>query len=161
MPPCYARRSLKAGSWLPIQLTTDHTCYSQEESRRLLSSHPDSIRSATSNGIKRVAGSLAVTRALGDAYLKAKEFSFQSYPRHAGCVLAEPEVATHVVPAGAVCLVLASDGVWEVRKEDWADISPPTGGGISALEIGQASPSPRGERFRRLRARSVGVRGFP
>lgn len=42
-----------------------------------------SSKDAASNGrngaIERVAGSLAVTRALGDAYLKKPNFSFEPY----------------------------------------------------------------------------------
>jgi hypothetical protein len=37
----------------------------------------------TGGGIKRVAGSLAVTRALGDAYLKTPLLSFLPYKSHA------------------------------------------------------------------------------
>ena len=43
-------------------------------------------------GIRRVAGSLAVTRALGDLYLKKREFSFHPYKEHVPYITVTPEV---------------------------------------------------------------------
>ena len=45
------------------------------------------------NGIKRVAGSLVVTRALGDAYLKKEDYSIMPYAVSVGCIaVARPAV---------------------------------------------------------------------
>ena len=65
-------------------------------------------------GIKRVAGSLAVTRALGDAYLKTPRLSFFPYKTHTPYITARPEVNCRpIVKGGDKVLVLATDGVWE------------------------------------------------
>ena len=68
---------------------------------------------------KPVAGSLAVTRALGDAYLKTPRLSFFPYKRHAPYITARPEVNCRVLTKGADrILTLASDGVWERASGD-------------------------------------------
>ena len=65
-------------------------------------------------GIKRVAGSLAVTRALGDAYLKTPRLSFFPYKTHTPYITARPEVNCRpIVKGGDKVLMLATDGVWE------------------------------------------------
>jgi serine/threonine protein phosphatase PrpC len=61
-----------------------------------------------------VSGSLAVTRALGDAYLKTPLLSFLPYKRHAPYITARPEVTCRpLVKEGDKVLILATDGVWE------------------------------------------------
>ena len=61
-----------------------------------------------------MAGSLAVTRALGDAYLKTPLLSFFPYKRHAPYITARPEVNCRpIVKDGDKVLILATDGVWE------------------------------------------------
>ena len=101
----------------PIDLTTDHSAYNPAEVTAVLrrcNNAPKAISSASSGGIKRVAGSLAVTRALGDAYLKTPRLSFFPYKRHAPYITARPEVNCRVLTKGADrILTLASDGVWE------------------------------------------------
>lgn len=78
-----------------------------------------------SGGLRRVAGSLAVTRALGDAYLKTPLLSFPPYKRHAPYITARPEVNCRLLPKGggemtSNMLVLATDGVWE--RNDGHDV---------------------------------------
>ena len=101
----------------PIDLTTDHSAYNPSEVTAVLrrsNNAPKAISSASSGGIKRVAGSLAVTRALGDAYLKTPRLSFFPYKRHAPYITGRPEVNCRVLTKGADRIVLlASDGVWE------------------------------------------------
>lgn len=61
-----------------------------------------------------MAGSLAVTRALGDAYLKTPMLSFNPYKDHAPYITARPEVNCRLLTKdGDRVLVLATDGVWE------------------------------------------------
>lgn len=75
----------------PIDLTTDHSAYNPAEVTAVLrrcNNAPKAISSASGGGIKRVAGSLAVTRALGDAYLKTPRLSFFPYKRHAPYITA-------------------------------------------------------------------------
>jgi hypothetical protein len=106
----------------PIDLTTDHSAYNPAEVTAVLrrcNNAPKAISSASGGGIKRVAGSLAVTRALGDAYLKTPRLSFFPYKRHAPYITARPEVNCRILTKGADrILTLASDGVWERASGD-------------------------------------------
>ena len=101
----------------PIDLTTDHSAYNPAEVTAVLrrcNNAPRAISAGVGGGIKRVAGSLAVTRALGDAYLKTPLLSFFPYKRHAPYITARPEVNCRpVVKDGDKVLILATDGVWE------------------------------------------------
>jgi len=101
----------------PIDLTTDHSAYNPAEVTAVLrrcNNAPRAISAGVGGGIKRVAGSLAVTRALGDAYLKTPLLSFLPYKRHAPYITARPEVNCRpLVKGGDKVLVLATDGVWE------------------------------------------------
>ena len=101
----------------PIDLTTDHSAYNPTEITAVLrrcNNAPRAISAGLGGGIKRVAGSLAVTRALGDAYLKTPRLSFFPYKRHTPYITARPEVNYRpIVMGGDKVLVLASDGVWE------------------------------------------------
>lgn len=106
----------------PIDLTTDHSAYNPAEVTAVLrrcNNAPKAISSASSGGIKRVAGSLAVTRALGDAYLKCPRLSFFPYKRHAPYITGRPEVNCRVLTKGEDRIItLASDGVWERASGD-------------------------------------------
>lgn len=101
----------------PIDLTTDHSAYNPAEVSAVLrrcNNAPLAISAGVGGGIMRVAGSLAVTRALGDAYLKTPLLSFFPYKRHAPYITGRPEVNCRpVVKGGDKVLVLATDGVWE------------------------------------------------
>jgi serine/threonine protein phosphatase PrpC len=101
----------------PIDLTTDHSAYNPAEVTSVLrrcNNDPRAISAGVGGGIKRVAGSLAVTRALGDAYLKTPLLSFFPYKRHAPYITARPEVNCRpIVKDGDKVLILATDGVWE------------------------------------------------
>uniref|UniRef100_A0A7S1ZH97 PPM-type phosphatase domain-containing protein n=1 Tax=Ditylum brightwellii TaxID=49249 RepID=A0A7S1ZH97_9STRA len=106
----------------PIDLTTDHSAYNPAEVTAVLrrcNNAPRAISAASGGGIKRVAGSLAVTRALGDAYLKTPRLSFFPYKRHAPYITARPEVNCRLLTKGGDrVLILASDGVWERASGD-------------------------------------------
>lgn len=101
----------------PIDLTTDHSAYNPAEVTAVLrrcNNAPRAISAGVGGGIKRVAGSLAVTRALGDAYLKTPLLSFLPYKSHAPYITARPEVNCRpLVKDGDKILILATDGVWE------------------------------------------------
>ena len=101
----------------PIDLTTDHSAYNPAEVTAVLrrcNNAPRAISAGVGGGIKRVAGSLAVTRALGDAYLKTPLLSFFPYKRHAPYISARPEVNCRPIhKEGDKVLILATDGVWE------------------------------------------------
>ena len=101
----------------PIDLTTDHSAYNPAEVTAVLrrcNNAPRAISAGMGGGIKRVAGSLAVTRALGDAYLKTPLLSFNPYKSHAPYITARPEVNCRPLVKGLdKVLILATDGVWE------------------------------------------------
>ena len=97
-------------------LTEDHTPYNQKEAslvRERCKYAPRAIATSSNGGIQRVAGSLSVTRALGDAYLKTPTLSFSPYKAHAPYISALPEVSARMLTPSDRVLVLASDGVWE------------------------------------------------
>ena len=104
-----------------IELTTDHSAYNKAEQTAVLNrcNHaPSAISTGVGGKILRVAGSLAVTRALGDAYLKTPLLSMFPYQRHAPYITARPEVTCRLLPRGGdtnetALLILATDGVWE------------------------------------------------
>jgi len=101
---------------LSFDLTNDHTPYNENEAklvRKRCNYATHAIAASSSGGIKRVAGSLSVTRALGDAYLKTPTLSFYPYNNHAPYITALPEVNSRILEEGDRMLVLASDGVWE------------------------------------------------
>ena len=101
----------------PIDLTTDHSAYNPTEVNAVLrrcNNAPRAISASVGGGIKRVAGSLAVTRALGDAYLKTPKLSFQPYAKGCPYITAQPEVnCRRLSKDGDRVLILATDGVWE------------------------------------------------
>lgn len=105
----------------PIDLTSDHSAYNPAEVSAVLrrcNNAPRAISAGVGGGIKRVAGSLAVTRALGDAYLKTPELSFAPFKNYAPYITARPEVNCRpLVKEGDKVLILASDGVWGMSKK--------------------------------------------
>jgi hypothetical protein len=115
-PPLYLSPHLR-----PIELTTDHSVYNPVEAaavQRRCNNAAGAISTGLAGGIKRVAGSLAVTRALGDAYLKTPLLSFYPFKRHAPYITARPEVNCRLLsrekdPKTNNVLILATDGVWE------------------------------------------------
>jgi len=99
-----------------LALTRDHTPYNTTEEilvRQRCNNAPNAIATAFSGGIKRVAGSLSVTRALGDAYLKCEQVSFSPYKDHVPYITACPEISTKEIDDSAMFIVLGTDGVWE------------------------------------------------
>jgi serine/threonine protein phosphatase PrpC len=106
----------------PIDLTTDHSAYNPAEVTAVLrrcNNAPRAISAGVGGGIKRVAGSLAVTRALGDAYLKTPLLSFVPYKSHAPYITGRPEVNCRpLVKDADKVLILATDGVWERASGD-------------------------------------------
>ena len=106
-----------------IDLSTDHSAHANAREADLVrercNNAPRAIVCAKSEtGMKRVAGSLAVTRALGDAYLKSPLLSFAPYKKHAPYITAKPEITIRRIEKRRSflddkILVLASDGIWE------------------------------------------------
>eukprot|EP00501_MAST-03F_sp_TOSAG23-6_P002332 GSMAST32.ASY1.ANO1.2434.1 assembled CDS len=106
----------------PVQLTTDHNCYNEEEilAVKKRSNDSDAIRPSRQDctGLLRVGGSLAVTRCLGDLYLKLPDFSRPPFHDHLPYITAEPEI-NHYQWSAKQFIVVASDGLWdELTNED-------------------------------------------
>lgn len=104
-----------------VTLTEDHTPYNMAEAelvRQRCKNAPFAICPSISGGIKRVAGSLSVTRALGDAYLKTPVLSFEPFRDYAPFITALPEVKSRILCDEDRIIVLASDGVWEHLSEE-------------------------------------------
>jgi len=83
-----------------IALTSDHKPEREDEAARIRSAGGRIVRS---NGALRVMGMLAMSRAVGDHYLRPY-------------VIAEPEVSCMVRCHGDQVLILATDGLWDVFR---------------------------------------------
>lgn len=115
-------------------VTSDHCCESRAEAQTILasSSDPNPIRTSVSDkrlskaaqvGPLRVAGSLAVTRALGDGYLKTKTLSGKPYSDYCPYITCRPTIRWRELRPTDKAVVLASDGLWNfVSAKDVADI---------------------------------------
>ena len=102
------RAVLSRGGGVAAALTADHTCAAEGERARI--ERGGGFVSRSGSGVWRVQGSLAVSRAFGDAGLKR-------------WVLAEPAVARVPLRAGCEFLVVASDGLWDkVSNQEAVDV---------------------------------------
>ncbi|TVU25975.1 hypothetical protein EJB05_28499, partial [Eragrostis curvula] len=105
------------GGATAVALTADHTCASEGERARV--ERDGGYVSRSGSGVWRVQGSLAVSRAFGDAGLKR-------------WVVAEPAVAA-VPLVGCEFLVVASDGLWDkVGNQEAVDAVRRSGAGSRA-----------------------------
>ncbi|TYZ59411.1 hypothetical protein PybrP1_001032 [[Pythium] brassicae (nom. inval.)] len=112
------------------QLSVDHTCANADETRGVLErsrdrnpirlSKDDQTSGAGEFGVKRVAGSLAVTRAFGDFYLKCEELSSAPFKSKLPYITVEPSVAAVELDGSEKYLILGSDGLWEVLAPEEA-----------------------------------------
>jgi len=102
-------------------VTTDHSCVLTSEIQAIskMTSDPNPFRPSESDkrasgsmAPLRVAGSLAVTRALGDGYLKLKELSIEPYIPHLPYITCQPTISWRTISPLDRSLVLASDGLW-------------------------------------------------
>lgn len=107
-------------------LTHDHNAREKLEAIKLMQEHPgeSDIIMCHSSHACYVKGRLQLTRALGDAYLKHKEFNAPSgMPRSYGRHIKEPftppyvshipEVHNYTVGPADKFVILASDGLWD------------------------------------------------
>lgn len=114
------------------QLTEDHSASDNVAEQQLVLERTDNARRAiftTANNTKRVAGSLAITRAMGDAYLKHPNLSFGLYKEYWGggpYITSTPATSHTILSFGErsntlnannensrALLLLGSDGVFE------------------------------------------------
>ncbi|CAH8312620.1 unnamed protein product [Eruca vesicaria subsp. sativa] len=104
------------------QLTSDHNAAMEEVRQELKSLHPDDSRIVVQKqGVWRVKGIIQISRSIGDAYLKNRDFSLgPSFPRFhlpeglkRPVLSAEPCVYTRVLQTSDKFVIFASDGLWE------------------------------------------------
>ncbi|XP_024311885.1 probable protein phosphatase 2C 43 isoform X2 [Brachypodium distachyon] len=104
------------------QLTRDHNASLEEVRQELRSLHPDDSQIVVlKNGVWRIKGIIQVSRSIGDAYLKKKEFAIDpsitrfhlSEPLRRPVLTSEPSVCTRVLRSQDSFVIFASDGLWE------------------------------------------------
>ena len=96
------------------QSTTVRPCAHQRAPRASASSHL-LIRSGLLRTAMplRVAGSLMVTRAMGDGYLKRRKLSSSPFQQYCPYITAQPEMHELELVDDDAFVVLASDGIWD------------------------------------------------
>lgn len=102
-------------------LTMDHSCQVPLE-RIIVSSLSSDINPLRASEIGkknfgldapvRVAGTLAITRALGDSYLKREDISLPTYKAHVPYITCKPTIYHKTITSNDISLILASDGLW-------------------------------------------------
>lgn len=107
-----------------MALTLDHNCYNPEEVAAVCERSADASAIRVSKhdpngslGLLRVAGSLTVTRCLGDLYLKMMEFSKPPFTKGLPYVSAEPEVSRPRQWKAGEYIIIASDGLWDYLSD--------------------------------------------
>ena len=112
----YQTKSLKING-----VTTDHCCAIEAECELISRNNkdPQPLRQSDndrklygSRAPMRVAGSLAVTRALGDGYLKISDLSSSIYKEYVPYITCRPTIHARKLLPTDLCLILASDGLW-------------------------------------------------
>jgi serine/threonine protein phosphatase PrpC len=94
-------RAILENSGKYVKITEDHNPYLLRELERILQNGGKIIQD--SNGLHRVMGTLALTRAIGDSYLK--EY-----------ITWEPDIYTIELNNNNTFIIMASDGLWDVFK---------------------------------------------
>ncbi|KAM6547929.1 hypothetical protein CsatB_019605 [Cannabis sativa] len=102
------------------QLTVDHNASSEDVRNELRSLHSDDASIVVKReGVWRIKGIIQVSRSIGDAYLKRREFSLNiprfrlTEPLRRPVLTAEPSLYTRVLHNNDKFLIFASDGLWE------------------------------------------------
>jgi serine/threonine protein phosphatase PrpC len=107
-----------------VEVSVDHSCNNPNEAKLVVErshdrnairmSKDDQATGAGIVGVKRVAGSLAMTRAFGDFYLKCPELSSAPFKSKVPYITSEPSVTTVYMDGSEKYVILASDGLWDV-----------------------------------------------
>jgi len=105
-----------------IRLTEDHTASNKKEASyvRNLSCDRCPIRKGKDGtDTLKVAGCLVPTRAIGDAFLKRSQFSFDPFKRKCPYITCHPDVSMKTIDSeNHTYLIIATDGIWENVSED-------------------------------------------
>jgi len=88
-------------------------CQSLADKEAVRYNERDLIGHRRENATMRVAGSLMVTRALGDGYLKRKNLSMPPFQEHVPYITVKPKVTKIELHSSHAFLVIASDGIWD------------------------------------------------
>ncbi|KAF4135275.1 Protein phosphatase 2C [Phytophthora infestans] len=111
------------------EVSVDHSCNNPLETKLVVERSHDrnAIRMSKDDqatgpgiiGVKRVAGSLAMTRAFGDFYLKCAELSSAPFKcdwlqSKVPYITSEPSITTVYMDGSEKYVILASDGLWDV-----------------------------------------------
>lgn len=103
-------------------LTRDHNASMEEVRHELISRHPDDSQIVVlKHGVWRIKGIIQVSRTIGDAYLKRREFALDpsitrfrlSEPLRRPVLTAEPSIYTRALHPQDKFIIFASDGLWE------------------------------------------------
>ncbi|OEL24180.1 putative protein phosphatase 2C 25 [Dichanthelium oligosanthes] len=103
-------------------LTRDHNASMEEVRQELISRHPDDSQIVVlKHGVWRIKGIIQVSRTIGDAYLKRREFALDpsitrfrlSEPLRRPVLTAEPSICTRALHPQDKFIIFASDGLWE------------------------------------------------
>ncbi|CAI5714413.1 unnamed protein product [Hyaloperonospora brassicae] len=107
-----------------IEVSTDHSCSNSHETKLVIErshdrnairmSKDDVIAGLGTLGAQRVAGSLAMTRAFGDFYLKCPELSMAPFKSKVPYITSQPSISTVDMDGSEKYVILASDGLWDV-----------------------------------------------
>lgn len=121
-------------------VTIDHTCNVAAEAVAIACMSDDSmpIRQSVvgrprvpSQAPLRVGGSLVVTRALGDGYLKLKELSVEPFASHCPYITCRPTISYRKIQPTDRAIILASDGLWNfVSAKDCVNALSTVGRGV-------------------------------
>lgn len=103
-------------------LTIDHNASVEEVRQELISRHPDDSQIVVlKHGVWRIKGIIQVSRTIGDAYLKRREFALDpsitrfrlSEPLRRPVLTAEPSIYTRALHPQDKFVIFATDGLWE------------------------------------------------
>ncbi|RLM79053.1 catalytic/ protein phosphatase type 2C [Panicum miliaceum] len=103
-------------------LTIDHNASVEEVRQELISRHPDDSQIVVlKHGVWRIKGIIQVSRTIGDAYLKRREFALDPSitrfrlpePLRRPVLTAEPSICTRALHPQDKFIIFATDGLWE------------------------------------------------
>uniref|UniRef100_A0AAV1V0A0 PPM-type phosphatase domain-containing protein n=1 Tax=Peronospora matthiolae TaxID=2874970 RepID=A0AAV1V0A0_9STRA len=118
------KKNKETGELQAVEVSADHSCDNLHETKLVIERSHDrnAIRMSKDDlaaglgiaGAQRVAGSLAMTRAFGDFYLKCPELSMAPFKSKVPYITSKPSISTIYMDGSEKYVILASDGLWDV-----------------------------------------------